>query len=164
MNLEEVSQKKTFLGYCPPRARNLANFFPFEKVSKSIRIGVSPLQFVQCPKEGVFFSGIPSLITVKIIIIMTVIMIMIIIMIMTVKILCRLMVVGAWLLTLVLASPQVNKQVQNVPKKVPNRNTCCRHSLKFEIIRKEPPLLISIFIRNFFGTPSSKPISYIPRR
>ena len=29
----------------------------------------------------------------------------------------RLMVVGAWLLTLVLASPQVNKQVQNVPKK-----------------------------------------------
>ena len=27
------------------------------------------------------------------------------------------MVVGAWLLTLVLASPQVNKQVQIVPKK-----------------------------------------------
>ena len=60
------------------------------------------------------------------------------------------MVVGAWLLTLVLASPQVNKQVQNVPKKVPNRNTCCGHPLGFEIIRKEPPLLISISIRNFF--------------
>ena len=141
--MKKSHKKNLFFGYCPPRARNLANFFPFEKVSKSIRIGVSPLQFVQCPKEGVFFSGIPSLITVKMIIIMTVIMIMIIIIIMTVKILYRLMVVGAWLLTLVLASPQVNKQVQNVPQKVPN--TCCCHSLGFEIIRKGP-LFLFLFL------------------
>ena len=55
------------------------------------------------------------------------------------------MVVGAWLLTLVLASPQVNKPVQNVPKKVPNRNTCCCHSLGFEIIGKGP-LFLFLFL------------------
>ena len=68
MDLEEVSQKETLFGYCqncpiaPPLARNLANFFPFEKFSKSIQIGVSPLQFVQCPKKGhyLFWDSFPN--------------------------------------------------------------------------------------------------------
>ena len=104
-----------------------------------------------------FFSGIPSLFTVKIII-MTVITIMIIIMIMTVKILYRLMVVGAWLLTLVLASPQVNNRVQNVPKKVPNRNTCSCHSPGFEIIRKGRLFLFLFLFKEFFWNAPVKTI------
>ena len=75
----------------------------------------------------------------------------------------RLMVVGAWLLTLVLASPQVNKQVQIVPKKVPNRNTCCCHSLEFEIIRKGRLfLLLFLFKECFWNAPVKTFIIFFP--
>ena len=66
--------------------------------------------------------------------------------------------VGAWLLTLVLASPQVNKQAQIVPKKVPNRNTCCCHSLEFEIIRKGRLFLFVFLFKDFFWNAPVKTI------
>ena len=159
LNLEEVSQKKTLFMYCqncPPTRTQSGQLFTFWQIVKITSNRCVPPPICAMPKRrGVFFwdsfpnhcennnndcdndndyyhdndvenDNMPK----------------------------RLMVVGAWLLTLVLASPQVNKQVQIVPKKVPNRNTCCCHSRIWNYT-KRAPLLISISI---FGIFSNAPV------
>ena len=46
----------------PLPARNLANFFPFEKLSKSIGIGEPPSNLCNAQKKGCFFwDSFPNL-------------------------------------------------------------------------------------------------------
>ena len=162
--MKKSHKKKLFLciaKIAPLLARNLANFLPFDKLLKSHRIGVSPLQFVQCPKEGVFFwDSFPNH--------------------------CEnnnndcdndndyfydidgenpIKVDGGWCLAFHTCPrlPSGEQASAECPKKVPNRNTCCCHPLGFEIIRKGRLFLFLFLFKDFFGTPLSKPLSYFPQ-
>ena len=163
--LKKSHKKKLFLciaKIAPLLARNLANFLPFDKLLKSHRIGVSPLQFVQCPKEGVFFwDSFPNH--------------------------CEnnnndcdndndyfydidgenpIKVDGGWCLAFHTCPrlPSGEQASAECPKKVPNRNTCCCHSRIWNYT-KRAPLLISISIQGFFlERPCQNLYHIFPRR